>query len=98
LPRRTDRDAGSACTDGEKAIRELNAWVEVRAPIPSGSVARRLVQEGEWSAEDSCISQDVSFRDWPKGYDLTELAKHYSAFEETFSLLWFEQDRGRTNR
>lgn len=77
-----------------KALRELNAWVELRAPIPAGSVAARLIQEGEWSGEDSGISQDVWFRDWPKGYDLVELAKHYPAFEETFSLLWFEQDGG----
>lgn len=77
-----------------KALRELNAWVEMRAPIPVGSVAARLIQEGEWSGEDSGISQDVWFRDWPKGYDLVELAKHYPDFEETFSLLWFEQDSG----
>lgn len=77
-----------------KALRELNAWVEMRAPIPAGSVAARLIQEGAWSGEDSGISQDVWFRDWPKGYDLVELAKHYPAFEETFSLLWFEQDGG----
>lgn len=76
------------------ALRELNAWVEMRAPIPAGSVAARLIGEGEWSGEDSSISQDVWFRDWPKGYDLVELAKHYPEFEETFSLLWFEQDSG----
>jgi hypothetical protein len=81
-----------------KALRDLNAWVEMRAPIPSGSVASRLVQESEWSGEDSRVSQDVWFRDWPKGYDLTELAKHYPTFEETFSLLWFEQDSGPDER
>lgn len=77
-----------------KALRDLNAWVEMRAPIPAGSVAIRLVRDGEWSGEDSGVSQDVWFRDWPKGYDLTELSKRYPAFEETFSLLWFEQDSG----
>lgn len=77
-----------------KALRDLNAWVELRAPIPPGSVASRLVREGEWSGEDDGISQDVWFRDWPKGYDLIEMAKHYPNFDETFSLLWFEQDSG----
>ena len=77
-----------------KSLRDLNAWVEMRAPIPAGSVAHRLIREGEWSGEDSHVSQDVWFRDWPKGYDLSELAKHYPAFDETFSLLWFEQDSG----
>ncbi|MBT2303406.1 ImmA/IrrE family metallo-endopeptidase [Variovorax paradoxus] len=77
-----------------KALRGLNAWVEMRAPVPNGSVAHRLIQSGDWSGEDSDISQDVWFRDWPKGYDLTEMAKHYPTFDETFSLIWFEQDSG----
>jgi Zn-dependent peptidase ImmA (M78 family) len=76
------------------ALRELNAWVEMRAPIPAGSVAHRLVRDGDWSGEDTRIDQDVWFRDWPKGYELTELAKHYPTFKETFSLIWFEPDSG----
>ncbi len=77
-----------------KALRDLNAWIESKSPIPPGSVARRLVEDDEWSGEDAAISQDVWFRDWPKGYDLTELAKHYPNYDETFALLWFEQDSG----
>ncbi|MFC5606085.1 ImmA/IrrE family metallo-endopeptidase [Variovorax soli] len=77
-----------------KALRDLNAWIEIRSPIPPGSVASRLVNDGEWSGEDFCISQDVWFRDWPKGFDLIELAKHYPSFDETFALIWFEQDSG----
>jgi hypothetical protein len=76
------------------ALRGLNAWIEMRAPIPPGSVASRLVREGEWSGEDSNISQDVWFRDWPKGYDLVEMAKHFPTFDETFSLVWFEHGSG----
>jgi hypothetical protein len=77
-----------------KALRDLNAWVELKVPIPADSLARKLIEEAEWSGKDSEISQDVWFRDWPKGYDLTELSKHYPDYDETFSLLWFEQDSG----
>ncbi len=70
-----------------KALCDLNAWVEMRSPIPPGSVAHRLVLEGDWSGEDSRVAQEVWFRDRPKGSDLTEMAKHYPTFEETFSLL-----------
>lgn len=77
-----------------KALRDLNAWIVPKSPIPSGSVAHRLVRGGEWSGEDEAVSQDVWFQDWPKGYDLIELAKHYPSYDETFSLLWFEQDSG----
>ena len=75
------------------ALRTLNAWIEMKAPIPLGSVARKLIDEGSWSGEAE-VSQDIWFRDWPKGYDLIELAKHYPSYDETFSLLWFDQDSG----
>lgn len=77
-----------------KALRDLNAWVELRTPIPPGSVVHRLVREGDWSGEDSRVAQDVWFRDWSKGYELTELAKNYPSFDEAFSLIWFEPDDG----
>jgi Zn-dependent peptidase ImmA (M78 family) len=77
-----------------KALRDLRAWIVPKSPIPQGSVAYRLVKEGQWSGEDSGISQDVWFQDWPRGYDLTELAKHYPDYDETFTLLWFEHDCG----
>ena len=76
------------------ALRQLNGWIVPKSPIPPGSVARRLVEEQEFSGEDASVSQDVWFQDWPKGYDLVELAKHYPSYDETFSLLWFEQDSG----
>jgi Zn-dependent peptidase ImmA (M78 family) len=76
------------------ALRHLNAWIVPKSPIPPGSVARRLVEEQEFSGDDAAVSQDVWFQDWPKGYDLIELAKHYPSYDETFSLLWFEQDSG----
>lgn len=75
-------------------LRQLNAWIEMRTPIPKESVAYRLIEDGVAAGEDGSVSQDVWFRDWPKGYDLTELARHYSAYNETFSLIWFEQDSG----
>lgn len=77
-----------------KALRDLNAWIVPKSPIPPGSVAHRLVREVEWSGKDDAVSQDIWFQDWPKGYDLIELAKHYPTYDETFSLLWFEEDSG----
>lgn len=75
-------------------LRQLNAWIEMRTPVPTGAVAHRLIEEGSAIGESDGISQDIWFRDWPQGYELTELAKHYAAYDETFSLIWFEQDCG----
>lgn len=76
------------------ALRTLSAWIVPKSPIPGGSVAHQLVKDGQRSGESSDISQDVWFQDWPQGYDLTELAKHYPEYDETFALLWFEGDSG----
>lgn len=76
------------------ALRTLNAWIAPKSPIPGGAVAHQLIKDGQRSGESSDISQDVWFQDWPRGYDLTELAKHYPEYDETFALLWFEDDSG----
>jgi Zn-dependent peptidase ImmA (M78 family) len=77
-----------------KSLRDLRAWIDLKAPIPLGSMARRLIESGERSGEDFEISQDVWFTDWPKGYELTEMAKYSPEFDESFALLWFEGDDG----
>ena len=76
------------------ALRTLNAWIAPKSPIPGGAVAHQLIKDGQRSGESSDISQDVWFQDWPRGYDLTELAKHYPECDETFALLWFEDVSG----
>jgi len=75
------------------ALRKLNAWIAPRTPIPPGSVAFQLVNDGQFTGEDS-VAQDVWFTDWVQGYDLTELSKHYPEYDETFSLIWFDSDDG----
>lgn len=76
------------------ALRKLNAWIAPKTPIPEGSVASRLVRDGERAGEDSSIAQDVWFMDWLQGYDLTELARHYPEYDQTVALIWFEDDDG----
>lgn len=76
------------------ALRKLNAWIAPRTPIPSGSLAHQLISDGVQTQGLELVSQDVWFQDWPQGYELTELAKHYPNYDETFSILWFENDDG----
>jgi len=76
------------------ALRKLNAWIAPRTPIPTGSLAHQLISDEVKSQGRELVSQDVWFQDWPQGYELTELAKHYPNYDETFSLLWFENDDG----
>ena len=76
------------------ALRKLNAWIAPRTPIPLGSLARQLISEEARSEGQELVSQDIWFQDWPQGYEMTELAKHYPSYDETFALLWFETDDG----
>jgi Zn-dependent peptidase ImmA (M78 family) len=76
------------------ALRKLNAWVATRTPIPPGSLAHQLISDKVRSEGLELVSQDVWFQDWTQGYELTELAKYYPDYDETFSLLWFENDDG----
>lgn len=76
------------------ALRKLNAWIAPRTPIPPGSLAHQLISDEVRSEGLELVSQDVWFQDWPQGYELTELVKHYPNYDETFSLLWFENDDG----
>ena len=76
------------------ALRKLTAWIAPRTPIPPGSLAHQLISDEVRSEGLELVSQDVWFQDWPQGYELTELAKHYPDYDETFSLLWFENDDG----
>lgn len=61
---------------------------------PPGSVVQGVVGNGEREGGPGTVDQDVWFGDWPKGYDLTEIARHYSEYDQAFSLLWFEEDDG----
>lgn len=76
------------------ALRKLNAWIAPRTPIPTGSLAYQLISDEVRSEGLGQVSQDVWFQDWPQGYELAELAKHYPDYDETFALLWFENDDG----
>lgn len=76
------------------ALRKLNAWIAPRTPIPPGSLAHQFVSDELKSEGVELVSQDVWFQDWPQGYELTELAKHFPNYDETFALLWFDSDDG----
>lgn len=75
-------------------LKRLNAWIAPRTPIPPGSVVHGVVASGEREGGPATVDQDVWFADWPKGYDLTEIARHYPEYDQAFALVWFEEDDG----
>jgi Zn-dependent peptidase ImmA (M78 family) len=74
------------------SLRRVGAWITPRSPIPPGSVAYRLRNAGLSQMETDDVAQDVWFENWDKGFDLRELARHYSRTDTTVALLWFDED------
>lgn len=74
------------------SLRKINAWVEPRSPIPTGSMAHNLRIAGESADNSGEVSQDIWFSNWDPGSDLYEVARHYQPSDTTVSLLWFEAD------
>jgi Zn-dependent peptidase ImmA (M78 family) len=73
-------------------LRRTGATIRSASPIPSGSVAHRMRVSHACGTEVDVVAQDLWFEDWSDGYDLNEMARHYSEFDTTLSLLWFFAD------
>jgi Zn-dependent peptidase ImmA (M78 family) len=74
------------------SLREVRAWIAPKSPIPAGSVAHALRTAQTNGCETREVAQDVWFAEWKKGSDLWEMARHYARFDQTVSLLWFDEE------
>lgn len=74
------------------SLRAACGWVDLKAPIPSGSVSHELRGTGGSGSNSGYVPRDVWLSDWPKEDELFECARHYPTFDQTVALLWFEED------
>jgi Zn-dependent peptidase ImmA (M78 family) len=80
------------------SLRALGGWIDVKGPIPPGSISQQLRLEKESGRDSGEVAQDIWFSDWPQGCDLTEHARYYAKRDETIALLWFESEDGPPER
>ena len=73
-------------------LRESNAWVPPRLPLPKGSVAER-VRSGAIINGHEEIEADLWFSDWNRCGALLEEARHLSRWDQTIALMWFEDGK-----
>ncbi len=73
-----------------KTLRELRAWIQPGTPLPSAS-ASALVRRGARGRDMTEIAADVWFSDWKMGGVLLEEARHLPKFDQTLTLLWFDE-------
>lgn len=78
-------------TSRSKMLREANAWVQPRLALPKGSVAERLRGGGACDGPEE-IPADIWFSNWDCGGTLLEDARHLRQWDQTFALIWFEDE------
>lgn len=73
------------------ALRASRAWIQPRSSLPNGSVSEQ-VRSGARNADTHEIDADQWFSDWSRGGILYEQARHIAQWDQTLTLLWFEED------
>lgn len=83
------------------AFRSKGIRVVWKCPVPTGSVAQRLRAGGQRATDTEQIAQDIWLENCDAGYDLWELSRYNSEYDETISLLWCTEEdlpRGEVDR
>ena len=73
-------------------LRDARAWIAPRMGVPSGTLSAKVrngVMEDEGRDE---IAADVWFSDWRRGGVLLEEARYLKSWDQTLTLLWFEDE------
>ncbi len=72
-------------------LREVNAWIPPRMILPQGSVCERLRAGGTCNGPEE-VGADIWFSDWDRGGQLLEDARYLRQWDQTVSLIWFEDE------
>jgi hypothetical protein len=73
------------------AMRGAKIWIPPKMKLPTRSVGARM-RAGETSSDPEEIDPELWISDWNRDGVLLEEARHFSKRDQTFSLLWFEED------
>ncbi len=73
------------------ALREANAWIPPGNLLPGGSLSEKA-RNGGGSDGTAEIDARLWFSDWSRGGTLLEEARHLPQWDQTLTLLWFEDE------
>lgn len=71
------------------ALRDLRAWIKTGLPLPAGSYSAR-VRAGEEAKGPEAAAPDEWFEDWDRDGALFEDVFHLDRWDQTLTMLWFE--------
>jgi hypothetical protein len=73
-----------------KILRDGRAWIAPKTSIPKGSVSDRTRAGTMCGPEE--IDAEVWFHNWERGGTVMEEARHLEQWDQTLTLLWFEDE------
>jgi hypothetical protein len=73
------------------ALRDVRAWIGLGSALPPESLAARVRGQEDCTGPEE-IAADLWFDDWQRGGQLLEDARHYAPWDQTISLIWFEDE------
>jgi IrrE N-terminal-like domain len=78
-------------TSRSTMLREAYAWITPQSNVPRNSLSARI-RAGETCDEADEVDADLWFHDWQRGGTLLEEGRHLSQWDQTLTLLWFEDE------
>jgi len=72
-----------------KPLKDASAWIPPRLDIPEGSLSKK-VRAGLFAESQDMVDADLWFSEWERGGSLVEEVRHLPQWDQTLSLLWFE--------
>lgn len=74
-----------------KPLRDASAWIPPRLDLPEGSLSNKVRLGTSTEGRDS-VDADIWFSDWERSGTLLEEARHLAQWDQTLTLLWFEDE------
>jgi Zn-dependent peptidase ImmA (M78 family) len=74
-----------------KPLRDAPAWIPPRLDLPEGSLSKK-VRSGSSAESHDAVDADIWFSDWERGGTLLEEVRHLAQWDQTLTLLWFEDE------
>jgi hypothetical protein len=70
-------------------LKDAYAWIPPRLDLPRGSLSEKI-RSGSTAEGPEKADADIWFADWERGGVLLEEARHFSQWDQTLTLLSFE--------
>jgi len=75
-----------------KSLQEASAWIPTRLDLPEGSLSKGVWAGASTNSRDT-VNADIWFNDWERGGILLEEVRHLAQWNQTLTLLWFEDEQ-----